>query len=245
MERVPEFDTATNGEGSNAQDEARTRIILAAIELLSDAGRDAVTTRAVAEAAGVQAPTIYRLFRDKDGLLNAVAEHGFRNYLKEKEVRDMGTDPVENLRAGWDLHVGFGLSNPALYLLMYANPRPAVESPAAEISHRILRTHIHHIAIAGQLLVNEEQAVSLVHACACGTVLTLLAMREDQRDMRVSEMARDATLASITTTSSAVVDAPSYAGAAITLRAVLTEEAPLSKGERYLLVELLERLASH
>jgi AcrR family transcriptional regulator len=37
------------------------------------AGRRAVTTRAVAAGAGVQAPTIYRLFGDKDGLLDALA----------------------------------------------------------------------------------------------------------------------------------------------------------------------------
>src|SRR3954452_18482594 len=102
--------------------DTRTRIVTAAAALLADGGRDAVTTRAVAAAAGVQAPTIYRLFGDKTGLLDAVAEHGFQAYLGGKAAPD--GDPVECLRAGWDLHVGFGLANPGLYALMYGNPRP-------------------------------------------------------------------------------------------------------------------------
>jgi len=43
-----------------------------------------VTTRSVALAAGVQAPTIYRLFGDKSGLLDAVVEHGFASYMARK-----------------------------------------------------------------------------------------------------------------------------------------------------------------
>ncbi|NED93539.1 helix-turn-helix transcriptional regulator, partial [Streptomyces sp. SID11233] len=44
----------------------RERIVAAATELLEESGREAVTTRAVAARAGVQAPAIYRLFGDKD-----------------------------------------------------------------------------------------------------------------------------------------------------------------------------------
>ena len=38
-------------------------------------------------AAGVQPPTIYRLFGDKVGLLDAVTEHGFQTYLADKGAR--------------------------------------------------------------------------------------------------------------------------------------------------------------
>ena len=55
----------------------RERIVACAAELLTRGGREALTTRAVASAAEVQQPTIYRLFGDKEGLLEAVAEHGF------------------------------------------------------------------------------------------------------------------------------------------------------------------------
>src|SRR6476620_4467363 len=113
----------------NMRDATRERIVETAAELLAGGGREAVTTRAVAAAAGVQPPTIYRLFGDKVGLLDAVAEHGFQAYLRQKGERPAAGDPVEELRAGWDLHVGFGLANPGLYALMYGDPQPGAPSP--------------------------------------------------------------------------------------------------------------------
>ena len=62
--------------------ETRQRIVEAAARLLEEGGREAVSTRAVSAAAGVQAPTIYRIFGDKRGLLDAVASHGLAAYLK-------------------------------------------------------------------------------------------------------------------------------------------------------------------
>ena len=58
------------------------RIAPAAADLLQSGGIDAVSTRAVAAAAGVQPPTIYRQFGDKDGLLDAVAGLSFRHTPK-------------------------------------------------------------------------------------------------------------------------------------------------------------------
>ena len=65
----------------------RERIVEAAAQLLATGGREAVSTRAVSAAAGVQAPTIYRLFGDKQGLLDAVASRGFADYLRTKITR--------------------------------------------------------------------------------------------------------------------------------------------------------------
>ena len=67
--------------------------------MLREQGVAAVTTRAVAEAAGVQAPTIYRLFGDKDGLLDAVAEHVLAVYVADKAVAADSGDPIAVLRA--------------------------------------------------------------------------------------------------------------------------------------------------
>lgn len=221
----------------------RARIVAAAAELLATQGRDAVTTRAVAAAAGVQAPTLYRLFGDKGGLLDAVAEHGFATYLSEKELRPAGADPVADLRVGWDLHIEFGLANPALYALMYGDPHSGVTSPAAEAAMRILKALIRRLAAAGLLRVSEERAADLVHASGCGTVLTLLAMPAERRDRGLSEAAREAVIAAITTGARAV-ERPSPASAAIALRAVLPDATTLSPGERQLLEEWLARLSA-
>lgn len=229
-------------DGEASRDGTRARIVAVAIDLLNRGGRDAVTTRAVADAAGVQAPTIYRLFKDMSGLLDAVAEHGFTAYLREKQVRKLSSDPVENLRTGWALHVEFGLTNPAIYKLMYCDPHPGVQSPAAANSYRILREHIRLIAVAGRLRVSEERAADLVHAFGCGTVLTLLSMPEARRDMGMAELARDAVITAITA-ESPVVASSGPAAASIALRAVLPQAGSLSSAERTLLTEWLERLA--
>lgn len=234
--------TPPDSDASDASTpDVRTRIVAAAAELLATEGRDAVTTRAVAAAAGVQAPTLYRLFGDKGGLLDAVAEHGFSAYLAEKEVRAPGSDPVADLRTGWDLHVEFGLKNPALYGLMYGDPRAGVTSPAAAAAWRILQQHVRRVAVAGRLRVSEARAAELLHAAGCGTVLSLLVRPEGQRDPGLSGAAREAVIAAITT-EAPVLDRASPAAAAVALRAVLPDDTTLSRGERQLLAEWLDRL---
>ncbi len=238
---VPRIPAPSSVAGSSR--DVRSRIVSAAAKLLASKGRDALTTRGVAAAAGVQAPTLYRLFGDKEGLLDAVAEHGFATYLGKKQLRPAGPDPVEDLRAGWDLHIEFGLAHPALYALMYGDPRSGVTSPAAACAKRILQQHIRRLAVAGRLRVSEERAADLVHASGCGTVLTLLAMPAEQRDRGLSEAAREAALAAITTQTPAL-ESPSPVAAAIALRAVLPDATPLTRGERQLLEEWLARLAA-
>src|SRR5213082_3591627 len=88
--------------------DVRERIMRAAAGLLAQGGREAVTTRAVSAAAGVQAPTLYRQFGDMRGLLNAVARETLAAYVRDKAAQEPGDDPVEDLRRGWDLHVAFG-----------------------------------------------------------------------------------------------------------------------------------------
>lgn len=228
---------------ATTRDELRLRIVAVTADLLTEGGRDTVTTRAVTAAAGVQAPTLYRLFGDKAGLLDAVAEHGFATYLADKPPPDPDTDPVELLRAGWDLHVGFGLANPALYPLMYGEPRAGVSPPAAEAAFRILRAHVRHIAEAGRLRVSEEHAVQLIHASGCGTVLSLLALSPEARDLSLSVLAREACLAAITAGDTGL-PSPGAVGAAVALRAALPGVTALTEPERGLLEQWLDRVAT-
>ena len=222
----------------------RDRIVAAATRLLTEGGREAVSTRAVAAAAGLQAPVIYRLFGDKQRLLDAVAAHAFETYLSSKAGALQTGDPVEDLRAGWDLHVSFGLANPATYSLIYGDPRPgAVPPAAAEVANRILADSIHAVAAAGRLRVSEAHAAQLVHATGAGVTLTLIAMPEEHRDLTVSVLAREAVIAAITTAASAQTD-PGAPGAAIALQALLGETTALTTSEMGLLRDWLDRIAA-
>ncbi|WP_199433643.1 TetR/AcrR family transcriptional regulator [Qaidamihabitans albus] len=221
----------------------RDRIIDAATTLLAEGGRDAVSTRAVSVAAGVQAPAIYRIFGDKQGLLDAVASHGFETYLGDKKANPATDDPVADLRRGWDLHVGFGLANPVLYTLIYGDQRPGREPPAARQAAEILAAMIHRIAEAGRLRVTEQRAAHLVHATGRGTTLTLISLPEDRRDPSLSTMARESIIATITTDASPGA-APGPVSTAVAMRAVLPQATALTAAERSLLAEWLDRIAT-
>ncbi|WP_214317751.1 TetR/AcrR family transcriptional regulator [Nonomuraea sediminis] len=225
-----------------AEPDTRTRVIEAAADLLAREGREAVTTRAVAAAAGVQAPVIYRLFGDKDGLLEAVAAYGYATFLAAKHVDACG-DPVDDLRAGWNLAVEFGLANPELYALMYGEPKRGTDSEAFHAGMQILLGRIRRLAAGGWLRVDEKLAAALIHATARGAVLTWLSLPEDQRDPALLTTLRESMVAAVTREEPVVQDA-GLPAAARTLLALLPEQTTLSSAEERLLSEWLDRLAS-
>ncbi|MQY22153.1 TetR/AcrR family transcriptional regulator [Nocardia macrotermitis] len=183
---------------SSRPDDQRERILDAAVALLTEAGPAALSTRAVATAAGVQTPTLYRLFGDKDALLDAIASFGFESYLAEKRAFVPSMDPIEDLRRGWETHVEFGLANPAIYTLMYANPRPG-RHPAAVIENRaILRGMLDRANEHGLLRVPVDAAVTAIEASTTGAVLHLLARPERSRDARSIRPLRDIVLDALT-----------------------------------------------
>lgn len=121
--------------------DARATMTEAAARLLAAGGCAAVTTRAVAGAADTTAPTIFRIFGDKNGLMDALAEHVMAGCVVAKSARAglQNNDPVQDVRNARHEHVDFGLAHPDLYVLLStpgapsARPRP---SPAPGVSRR-------------------------------------------------------------------------------------------------------------
>jgi AcrR family transcriptional regulator len=224
-----------------SRDAVRRRLVDVAARLLAERGPAAVTTRGVAQAAGVQAPTIYRLFGDKDGLLEAVAEQVMATYVTAKSATagSAGVDPVADLRAGWDAHIAFGLANPALFALLH-DPARAATSPAAAAGLDVLRVRVRRVAAAGRLCTGERRAVELVHAAGTGVVLTLLALAPQDRDPGLADAAWAAVAQSVLTDGPAPPAADGVASA-VRLRAVLPELPALSEAERALMAEWLDR----
>ena len=234
--------------------DARARIVRAATELLATGGRNAVTTRAVSAAAGVQAPTIYRHFGDMQGLFEAVARETLATYAREKASRPLTNDPVEDLRRAWDLHIAFGLAHPDAYALLYSAPSVAAYRPVIDEGVALLQGLVARIAEAGRLRVDVAHATDLIHAAGTGVTLTLAATPPEERDPRLSETMRESILTAITVPASteapngetdAARAAERVAVYAVALRALLTE-APsvLSPAERQLLGDWLDRLAT-
>ena len=220
----------------------RDRIIEAAATLLSEGGRDAISTRAVCAAASVQAPAIYRLFGDMQGLLDATGSYGLASYLAKKQQLDDSEDPVEDLRAGWDLHVEFGLAQPSFYTLIFGEARPGHETSAARQAADLLAYRVKRIAQAGRLRVTEERAAQLVHSTGKGVTLTLIATPPENRDLDLSTMARESVLATITNDTITVAASAGLQNAAVSLHASLDEATVLTVAERALLGEWLHRI---
>jgi AcrR family transcriptional regulator len=219
--------------------DTRTRIIAAATQILREQGPRAVTTRAVAQAAQVQAPTIYRLFGDKDGLVDAVAEHVMAEYVAGKSADGPDPDPVADLRAGWRAQVDFGLANPWLYVLMNS-PDRAAQSPATAAGIEVLRAKVHRLAAAGLLRVDESRAVAMIHAAGSGTVTALLGMPPEQRDPGLGEQMFDAVAASILN-GAPVAPAGDAGAVVVTFATVLPTLPGLTGAERALMAEWITR----
>lgn len=221
--------------------DARSKIVTAAARLLRTSGAKAVTTRAVAQEAGIPAPTIFRLFGDKDGLLEAVAEHVMANHVagKTAEAADEDGDPVEDLRAAWRSHIAFSLANPDVFLLL-VDPERSQHSAASTAGAEVLRARVARVAAAGLLNVSVARAVDMIHAAGSGVVLALLGRPEDERDPELTDALLDAVLAGILT-SAPVPPATDATALVVAFREALPLLPALSEAERTLLSEWLAR----
>ncbi|MEU8664308.1 TetR/AcrR family transcriptional regulator [Actinoplanes philippinensis] len=225
--------------------DTRTAIVEAAAALLHESGPGAVTTRGVAERAGVQAPAIYRLFGDKDGLLEAVAEHVLAAFVAGKAAgmaaaTASDVDPLDDLRASWHRQIDFGLANPAVFRLL-SDPERVRGSAAARMGREVLETRVHRLAAAGRLRVPEPHAVALIQAAGVGTIQTLLATPPEHRDPALGDSMMEAVLARILTDAPAATpDGPR--ATAVALRAVAPQLETLTASERHLLIEWLDRI---
>ncbi|GAA1023903.1 MULTISPECIES: TetR/AcrR family transcriptional regulator [Amycolatopsis] len=232
-----------------AVEDQRERILSEAVKLLASAGAAGLSTRAVATAAGVQTPTLYRLFADKDGLLDAVATFGFESYLAEKRAFEPADDPIDDLRRGWDVHVAFGLANPAIYTLMYGSVRPGRQPAAAAENRAILRGMLERANARGLLRTSVEAAAVAIEASTTGAVLLLLAQPEEARDVELIRPLRDIVLNALTE-QKAPVDASPIADRAEALLGIVAPagdadpvtDAGFSVFEAGLLREWLARL---
>lgn len=188
---------------------------------------------------------IYRLFGDKDGLLEAVAEHVMTSFVSAKAAvvaaaAADNVDPLEDLRAGWLAQIDFGVANPTLFGFLSA-PDRVQRSPAAQIGIRVLESRVHRVALTGRLGVSEPRAVDLIRAAGAGTVLTILATPPRNRDPRLAEEMYDTVLQRI------LVDSPERAedhpmATIVAFRAIAPQIDTLSNAERQLLAEWLDRI---
>jgi AcrR family transcriptional regulator len=226
--------------------DVRAAMIAAAEEQLVGSPDGDIATRAVCEAVGVTQPVLYRLFGDKNGLLDALADDGLRRYAEHKAAQPQTGDPVADLRAGWDDHIAFGRANPALYQLMFA-PRPRSHAQARRKIMDLLEATLLRCAAAGALRTTPNLAAQLILPANVGLVLSCIAQPELFDDPALSSRTREAIFGAVLIEADAGPDALAdpVAAAALRLRSQLAVGggAPLEPAELALLDRWLERLA--
>ncbi|HWA89758.1 MAG TPA: TetR/AcrR family transcriptional regulator [Rhizomicrobium sp.] len=90
---------------------SKDRIFAAAKTVLAKDGVSGLSIRSVAEAAGLSPMAMYRHFKDKDALLNALMRDGFVAWEEiARAVRD--PDPIEWIEKGFDTFLAFALKQP-------------------------------------------------------------------------------------------------------------------------------------
>ncbi len=105
---------------------ARERILNAAERLYRAGGMDALSIRRVAADVGLTPMAIYRHYRDKDALVDALVAAGFarwEGYLAEA-VR--AATPVARVAAALSAYRDFALAEPRAFELMFLTPRRGV-----------------------------------------------------------------------------------------------------------------------
>ncbi|MEO5852214.1 MAG: TetR/AcrR family transcriptional regulator [Nocardioides sp.] len=231
----------TSSVAADPHRDPRAKIVEAAARLLAEGGSAAVTTRAVAHAAGTAAPTIFRLFGDKDGLMDAVAEHVMATYVtgKSRQADLENGDPVEDLRDAWRTHIAFAMANPDLFVLLNT-PRHPQRSPATTAGAGVLAARVRRVAAAGLLGVPESRAVSMIHAAGTGAVLALLHQPQERRDHSLPDGMLQAVLDAVLAENPAP-PASDLVALAVALRTAVPELPALTEAERGLLSEWLTR----
>jgi len=175
--------------------DTRQKLLDVSAMLLRQVGPD-VSVRAVCEAAGVSAPTLYYHFGDRQGLVDATVTDAFAHYLAAKEAEEGTDDLIADLRRAWDLHVSFGRSNPVLYALMFPSGSLRALHPAAATAFSMLLREVERVERNGQLRpgLRVDIAARALWAALYGTT-RLVGEDDDPRDAAmIAATVRDAVI---------------------------------------------------
>jgi AcrR family transcriptional regulator len=103
-------------------------IVQTAIELLEEHGLEALSTRSLAQACGIKAPSLYRYFPDRNSLLHAIAAVAAQDL--NQQLLELKLEPKAALHQAAIIYLEFAQHHPALYELLM-QPQPSKGAPKA------------------------------------------------------------------------------------------------------------------
>ncbi len=147
----------------------RAALIQAGLKLLGEGGVRSLSLRAAAQLAGVSHAAPYRHFRDKDQLVAAIAEEGFRLLTAHMQA-ELAAAPAggpEGLRAiGWG-YVSFARAHPGYFRTIFGGVVPADRGctpslqAAGDEAYQVLRGQIQAGVRDGWLRQGDPEEMSL------------------------------------------------------------------------------------
>lgn len=101
----------------------RKQLLCTAERIVVERGLEAVTLRRLSRHIGVSHTAAYRHFRNKDELIRALAEEGFKLLLQKFREIDGNEHytPPELIKALGKSYIDFAFENPARYHIMFGN----------------------------------------------------------------------------------------------------------------------------
>jgi len=147
----------------------RDKILLAAAELLEQKGVTGLTTRGVAQQAGVTEASIFNNFRDKAGLLQALLKEQMSEFTLFSESL---AEPVEPDLSAWLGRVFIAAHNYFRIVLPLAGPQLSSGRPARTAQPR--ESYMGHSALKNRLV--ELQKLGLIKCSVDASAIALLLM---------------------------------------------------------------------
>jgi len=97
------------------------RIVQASVQLIEEAGVGALSMREVARRAGVSHQAPYHHFEDREAILGAIAQEGFRMLCDsfERALSERAPSLKAQLTTALTTYVAFALENPAHFRVMF------------------------------------------------------------------------------------------------------------------------------
>ncbi|MEV1066684.1 TetR/AcrR family transcriptional regulator [Streptomyces sp. NPDC050263] len=139
MKSVPQATSLRRAPVQRRSAERLTRILDACADLLDEVGYDALSTRAVAERAGVPIGSVYRFFGNKRQMADALAQRNLERYSERVTERLKGArrgDWRAAMDAVLDEYLAMKRTAPGFSLVDFGNQIP-VGARHAEPNHRV------------------------------------------------------------------------------------------------------------
>ncbi|SEQ84449.1 transcriptional regulator, TetR family [Streptomyces sp. yr375] len=139
MKSVPQATSLRRAPVQRRSAERLTRILDACAGLLDEVGYDALSTRAVAERAGVPIGSVYRFFGNKRQMADALAQRNLEHYAAHVTERLKGArrgDWRAAMDAVLDEYLAMKRTAPGFSLVDFGNQIP-VGARHAEPNHRV------------------------------------------------------------------------------------------------------------